>query len=470
MADLLIITHEHIGSRMAGPGIRAWEIAKSLARAGFEVLLATPYPEISGEGTLSVVGFMWEDPASLERWLRSARAVMATGPVLSRVVHRLRKPLEQPTIVDLYYVPEIEIVLLSSISSSPFLIDLFVEETLTYLRCGDFFVYATERQRDFWLGALWMAGRLNERTLALDLERWIARVPMGIPDDPPRGEKRVLKGVIPGIRPEDKVVLWMGGIWEWTDPMTLGEAMEHVLRHHPEVRLVFGAVHHYDERVVPPMSRAAQFLRWCQERDWLGRYVFFLDWIPYEQRGLYLLEADIGVSLHDHPLESRYAVRARSLDYLWASLPCVLSAGDELADLLQAYGLARLVPTRDPRAVAEALLSWLEESPSREQLARRTLPLRDQLRWSVVVRPVEAFLRDPQFAPDASFARGRASYWIELRAENDRLRAENIGLREYNDRLRAENIGLREYLEAARRGRIVRVLNRIYRIWGRSFL
>jgi glycosyltransferase involved in cell wall biosynthesis len=470
MADLLIITHEHIGSRMAGPGIRAWEIARALARAGFEVLLATPYPETSGEGNLSVVGFTWEDLASLKQWLGSARTVMATGPVLSRVVHWLRKPLDQPTIVDLYYVPEIEIVLLSFSQGTPFLIDLFIEETLTYLRCGDFFLYATERQRDFWLGALWMAGRLNERTLAVDPERWMAWVPMGIPDDPPRGGKRVLKGVIPGIQPEDKVVLWMGGIWEWTDPMSLGEAMEHVLRRHPEVRLVFGAAQHYDERVVPPMSRAAQFLRWCQERDWLGRYVFFLDWVPYEQRGLYLLEADIGVSLHDHPLESRYAVRARSLDYLWASLPCVLSAGDELADLLQAYGLARVVPTRDPRAVAEALLSWLEESPSREQLSQRTLPLRDRLRWSAVIRPIEAFLRDPQFAPDASFARERVDYWIGLRIENDHLRMENMGLRAENDRLRMENIGLREYLEAARRGRIIRVLNRIYRIGGRTFL
>ncbi len=470
MADLLIITHEHIGPRMAGPGIRAWEIARALARSGWEVRLATPYAETFGEGSLSVVDFTWEDPVSLERWLESARAVMTTGPVLSRVVHWLRKPLDHPTIVDLYYVPEIEIVLLSHTQKPFFLIDLLIEETLVYLRNGDFFLYATERQRDFWLGALWMAGRLNDRMLAVDPERWMAWVPMGIPDDPPHRGKRVLKGVVPGIQPEDKVVLWMGGIWEWTDPITLGEAMERILVHHPEVRLVFGAAQHYDERVVPPMSRASQFLRWCQEKGWLGRYVFFLDWVPYEQRGLYLLEADVGISLHDHPLESRYAVRARSLDYLWASLPCVLSAGDELADLLRAYGLARVVPPRNPCAVADALLSWLENPPSREQLAQQTLPLRDRLRWSAVVRPIESFLREPRTAPDASYARRKISHWIGLRVENDRLRMENEGLRVENDRLRAESAALLAYLEAARRGRIVRTLNRIYQIWGRKFL
>jgi len=463
MADLLIITHEHIGPKMAGPGIRAWEIARALANSGFEVRLATPYAEIHGEKSLAVVPFTWDDPASLEQWLRSARVVMTTGSVLSRIIHWLRKPLDQPTIVDLYDVAEIERALLFTEQQSLLLTDLLVEETLTYLRNGDFFLYATERQRDFWLGALWMAGRLNSWTLVVDPECWMAYVPMGIPDEPPSKGGPVLKGVIPGILPEDKVVLWMGGIWEWTDPFTLGKAFEIVLERHPNVRLVFGAAQHYDERVVPPMSRAAQFVRWCQEKGWLDRYVFFLDWIPYEQRGLYLLEADVGISLHDHPLESRYAVRARSLDYLWASLPCVLSAGDEMADLLQAYGLARVVPPRDSHAIAEALLSWLDDPPSREQLAHQTFALRDRLRWSAVVRPIEAFLREPRLAPDALYSRGRASYWIGLRAEYDRLRAEN-------DRLWVENKGLQDYLEAARRGRIVRALNRIYRMWGRSFL
>jgi glycosyltransferase involved in cell wall biosynthesis len=463
MVDLLIITHEHIGPKMAGPAIRAWEIARAIARLGFKVRLATPYAEIPGENSLSIVSFTWDDPASLEQWLKSSRVVMATGPVLSRIVHWLRKPLEQPTIVDLYDLAEIEIVLLSAGQQSMFLTDLLLEETFTYLRNGDFFLYATERQRDFWLGALWMAGRLNSWTLAVDPERWMAWVPMGIPDEPPRGGKRVLKGVIPGIQPEDKVIIWMGGVWEWTDPFTLSKAFEIVLERHSNVRLVFGAAQHYDERVVPPMSKAAHFFRWCQEKGWLGSYVFFLDWVPYEQRGLYLLEADIGVSLHDHPLESRYAVRARSLDYLWASLPCVLSAGDELADLLQACGLARLVPPRNPYAVAEALLNWLDHPPLREQLARQTLALRERLRWSVVIQPIKTFLQSPQFAPDASLARGRASYWIGLRAENERLRAEN-------EHLRAENVGLREYLESARRGRIVRTLNWIYGIWRRRFL
>lgn len=455
---LLIITHEHIGPRMAGPGIRAWEIARAVAHHGIEVILATPYPETVSLENPQIVGFSWEDTASLERWLRQADVIMATGPVLSRVLHCLGRPLPHPTIVDVYYVAEIEQLILAAQRgvSFPMLTDLLIEETLAYLRQGDLFVCATERQRDFWLGALWMSGRLNEDTVALNPEAWIALVPMGIPEDPPQWDGPVLKGVVPGIGPNDKVILWLGGLWEWTDTQTLFEALAHVFARRSDVRVVFGAAQHFDPQVVPPMSRAGQFVERCRAAGWLGRFVFFLGWIPYAQRGAYLLEADVGLSLHDHPLESRYAIRARSLDYLWASLPCVLSAGDVLAEQLEAWGLARLAGPGDARAVADALLALLEDPPPRPVLTARTRSLREAWTWPRVVRPIVDFVRRPERAPDADRARGRIPALLTLRKENDLLRQENRFLQ--------------AHLEAIRRGRLVRLLNAIYGLWGRRYL
>jgi len=472
MAHLLLVTHEHIGPKMAGPGIRAWEIARAVARHGFSVILATPYPELSDSEGLQVVGFSWDDPFSLEQWLHKTDVVMAIGPLLSRLVHWLGKPIEQPVIADLYDISQIEQILLFACSGSYFsmLVDILIEDSLVYLSQGDFFVCATERQRDFWLGTLWMAGRFNVSTLSIAPEQWIATVPMGLPDVPPEWTGPVLKGVIPGIGPQDKVVLWMGGLWEWTDPLTLAAAIEQVLVYRRDVRWVFGALHHYDDRVVPRMSKAARFLERCQEAGWLERYVFFLDWIPYAQRGAYLLEADVGIGLHDQPFESRYAIRARSLDYLWASLPCVLSAGDEMADLLGVHGLAVIVPPKDSRAVADALLRWLDSPVSRLELEQRTSSLRDALRWSVAVGPIVEFLKHPHLAPDAHRARGRIPGLIRLRRENDELRRENDELRRENDELRQENQRLQTYLEAARKGRGARLLNGIYRIFGKTFL
>jgi len=453
---------------MAGPGIRAWEIARAVAVHGFAVTLATPYPELPGPDGLQVVGFSWDDPLSLEQWIQKADVVMAIGPLLSRIVHWLGRPIEQPVIADLYDISQIEQALIFAHSGSyfPMLVDILIEEALVYLSHGDFFICGTERQRDFWLGALWMAGRLNASTLSVDPEHWVARVPMGIPDDPPEWNGPVLKGVVPGIGLQDKVVLWMGGLWEWTDPLTLAAALEQVLACRQDVRWVFGALHHYDERVVPQMSKAARFLERCQDADWLGRYVFFLDWIPYAQRGAYLLEADVGIGLYDQPFESRYAIRARTLDYLWASLPCVLSAGDEMADLLGAHGLATIVPPGDPYAVADALLRWLDSAPSRSELDRQVLPLRTMLRWSAVVGPIVEFLKQPRLVPDAQRSRRRIPSLVRLRQENDELRLDNDQLRVQIDELRRLQI----YLETFRKGRVVRLLNWVYRIFGKTFL
>ena len=41
MADIFVISDDVVGKKMAGPGIRAWELSRSLA-GHFEVILAIP--------------------------------------------------------------------------------------------------------------------------------------------------------------------------------------------------------------------------------------------------------------------------------------------------------------------------------------------------------------------------------------------------------------------------------------------
>ena len=82
-------------------------------------------------------------------------------------------------------------------------------------------------------------------------------MPLGLPATPPqRGATNVIKGVIPGIGLADKVIYWGGGIWDWTDPLTLLDAVKQVLEQRDDVRILFGALHHYDHTVEPTMSMA----------------------------------------------------------------------------------------------------------------------------------------------------------------------------------------------------------------------
>ena len=111
---------------------------------------------------------------------------------------------------------------------------------------GDFLVCASEKQRDFWLGHLAALGRLNPVSYDDDrtLRSLIDVVPFGIPAEPPRASAPVLKGVVEGIGPDDKVVLWGGGIYNWFDPLTLVRAVDRLRERRDDVRLFFLGMQH----------------------------------------------------------------------------------------------------------------------------------------------------------------------------------------------------------------------------------
>jgi len=380
---------------------------------------------------------LWEDPNTLEDLIANHQVVLSNGPVLARIVHILGHPIEKPTIVDIYYSPAIEQMMLNltmnrdiSVLDAAALDDLFV-----YLHQGDFFVCATEKQYDFWSGALLAAGRLNSQTLGKDytLDRFLRIVPMGFSEEPPAPGQPALKGIVPGIGEGDKVIYWGGGIWDWTDPITLLEAFKIVLRERQDVRLVFGTLHHYEKKIVPHMSVADRMLDFIDREGWRDRYVFFLDWVPYDQRGSYLLEVDIGISLTLKTIENRYAARARLMDYLWAELPCVISEGDEIAEILKRIGLATIVSPGDVSGVAEALLSILGDKRSERAPRQHFSEVKQHLTWPAVVKPLLEFLEGPELADDAVVARSVLRHQIPLRREWEELRQQNMSLRHQID-------------------------------------
>ncbi|MCW1969912.1 MAG: hypothetical protein KIH69_017500 [Anaerolineae bacterium] len=463
---LLIITHENIGERMAGPSIRSWEIAKALGKHGAQVRIITPYDSHRSAPNVEIVTFDWAQPDSIAQHIEAASAVMGIGTVLARVIALLGKPIVKPTIVDTYYVPEIEQILLNitthkrEFDPTP----IFVNEMSTYLRQADFLLVATEHQYDFWLGGLLANGRLNSATLdRFHVDNLIGMVPLGIPDEEagepraknqeprtksqePSNENLGLKAQdsglrtqdlglrtrdsipIAGLSPSDKIVYWGGGIWDWTDPLTLLDAMREVWQTHSDAKLVFGALHHYDQRIVPQMSVAGKLIAQVKVEGLLGKQVFFGDWLPYDERGAFLMQADVGVGLTLRTIENRYAVRARILDYVWTGLPCVLSAGDEYADWAAHIGLAKLVQPGDAPALAQAILAQLNDPTSRTERIAQLRPVIAHRRWSAVVQPLLHFIRQPALAADADAARASIGGLVSLRSEIDTLRRDRDAL------------------------------------------
>ena len=386
---------------MAGPAIRAWQIAEALA-PDHDVMLATTSPTCErSSDSFATESCDQERFAELERW---ATVVLFQGYVLNHVP--VLKTTEKVMVVDLYDPLHLEALELNAgrpepeksvnIASS---VRVLGEQMLR----GDFFVCASEKQRDLWMGFLSAAGRVNPSNYEADpsLRGLIDVVAFGLPDHPPEHTRPALKGVVPGIGPDDEVVLWGGGVYDWFDPVTAIRAIDRVRRSRPQVRLFFLGVRHPNPAIEE--SRALVEARAAADELGLtGTHVFFNEeWVAYEDRPNYLLESDVAVSLHIEHIEAAYSFRTRILDYMWAGLPIVATRGDTFADLISRRGLGKVVPGQDVDAVADALLALLEDPTARLECRTRATEVARGFVWSEVLRPLVRFCADPRRAPDA---------------------------------------------------------------------
>jgi glycosyltransferase involved in cell wall biosynthesis len=196
--------------------------------------------------------------------------------------------------------------------------------------------------------------------------------------------------------------LWSGGIWNWLDPLTLIRAVGQLAAGRPELKLFFMARAHFDAQVVAEKEMGQQAVALARELGLLDRQVFFGEWVPYDLRENYLLEADLGASLHRESLETQLAVRTRLLDALWAGLPMIVTRGDELADQLARAGVARAVAPGDVTGVAGALASWLDSPDLKTRLEPAFERARAPFVWERAAAPLLAYCRAAAPAADAA--------------------------------------------------------------------
>ena len=434
---VLVVTLDTIARAMAGPAIRAWEISRELSRTCDVALVTFGACDREGEGfavrRVAVAGFRAEvdavDVVVVQGFVVRTFPWLQDAP--QHVVVDLYDPFQLETLEVDRYQPEA--VRWEALGRARAELD-------TQVRRGDFFLCASGRQRDLWLGQLAAAGRVNPATYDDDpsLERLIRLVPFGMSPTAPQRTAPRLRGIVDGIGLHDKVILWGGGVYNWFDPLTLVRAMDILTKRDPSVRLLFLGMRHPNPDV-PEMAVAARTQALAAELGLTGKVVFFHEqWVAYDERADFLLDADVGVSCHFPHVETEFSFRTRILDYLWASLPVVCTTGDEFAGLVEAGGAGVAVPPEDPGALADALERALDPERSasfREGSSR----LAARFRWDEVLAPLAEYCAAPwhaadrrmaqpvqSVAPGAAFARDLRSAVRHLRAGGVRQLARKV--------------------------------------------
>jgi GT2 family glycosyltransferase/glycosyltransferase involved in cell wall biosynthesis len=485
---LLIIGHEALARHMSGPAVRVFEMGKALSSVA-RVTIATPGVTEVDHARCTFATYDPNEPSGLRRLAEDADVFLVQGFTL--VKFPFLKAMHLPVIVDLYcpftleHLEQTRARLAGGADPQGERLAAVQRDAAGVLGVqneqlidGDFFICASEAQRDFWIGTLHAQGRINPLTYGDDpsLRRLIDVVPFGLPEMPieeaaarataSSGATRVMKGVWPGIGLNDRVLLWAGSLLDWQDPLTLIRAVAQLSRTRADIKLVFMGTRHPNP-LVSPMKVVEESRALASQLGVLDTHVFFNDWVPYEQRALFLRDADLGLSTHREHLETHFSFRTRMLDYLWAGLPIVCTRGDHFATLVDERGLGAVVPPGDVGALAQAIDTLLDDSDAgrarRDAVQANIANIREEMRWSRVVSPLARYCAQPYLAADHAPA---------LREFRERLAQQyggakwvkqtvlRLGLSEYQfERLKQSKLGraamslqTRRAMQRARRG------------------
>lgn len=399
---ILVVTPDVLAPRMAGPAIRAVNIAAQLVADGQGhrvTLVSTAKCELTDDR----FDCRYVDWPGLGAVTDEHDVLIVQGFATFHCRKLLRR--DKVVVVDLYdplHFEQLEQLRDARPAQRQATIDLTTRVLNEQCARGDFFVCASETQRSLWLGTLAAMGRVNPASYDADvtLRTLIDVAPFGLPDAPPAQAQHAIRGVVPGIGMDDQVVIWAGGVYDWFDPLTLVRAVGRLAPTHPRLRLFFMGMAHPNPDV-GVMSMADRVRAVSAELGLTGSHVFFNEgWVDYARRADYLLDADLGVSTHFDHLETAFAFRTRMLDYLWCGLPVVATGGDEFARLITDEELGLVVPEGDVEALAAALARLCDDPELAAACRAGIATVRERYAWSAALAPLVRFCRDPRPAPD----------------------------------------------------------------------
>ena len=415
---VLVVTGEVLGEKMAGPAIRAWEMAKRLAPDHTVRLCSTNKVEKG----MKAHGFEIHDassavPGALHALTGWADTIIFQGFLIEQAPWLIAS--DKVLIADIYDPMHLEQLEQSRDLGPKGRAQAISDVTMvlnSQMARADYLLCASEKQRQFWLGQLATLGRVNANNLAVadKLESLIGICPFGLDEEPPVQTEHAIRGKVPGIGMDDKVIIWGGGVYNWFDPVSLIRAVDKLKDAHPDVRLYFLGMKHPNPDV-PAMRVGQEAVDLAKELGLTGRHVFFNhDWVPYNERQNYLLDANVGASTHFEHVETQFSFRTRILDYLWAGLPIVATRGDSFGNVLDEEGIGISVAPYDVDGLAEALETLLYDEDKAAACKENIARFAERFQWSNALKPLLDFCRKPLRAGDIARLGAREVSMAEL--------------------------------------------------------
>ncbi len=367
MSTVVVATPDVVGERMAGPGIRAFHLAREMARIAPTTLVA----KLEGGAPPFLAALRVLDRSSNEArvFIRSAAVLIGQPSRGFKKAHPKQKiayDLFDPTVLELREL----------YGNSPSLrqrVHLAAEWSRLTKALGrsDLLICAAASQRRFY-----------DKLQSNDAP-WI-EVPFGVDLDETGS----------CARPQDQVVIWGGGVWEWLDPRTAIDAVVRLNADGTRCKLLFLGRNRPNRELID-RRREDRFDALLATG---GPHVSAnSEWVPYGERLSWLRSGKIAIMLHRPTAEAEFSIRTRVFDAIAAGTPVIATAKGFAAELVEQEGLGIVVPPEDVTAVAAAIRRLLTDDVFHLACVKNLERVRPRFAWGKVTQPlveaVEKWLR-----------------------------------------------------------------------------
>lgn len=264
---VVLLSQDVIGKKMAGAGIRYFELAKTLSKKHDVILLTPNEPDLTASFPIERYAFH-----RFRKLLPYVKVILSQR--LSPTLGMLTKLYRTAFILDAYDPEPFEYLELSK-SDSLYAQTRRLRRCLHRLKFGfqlaDGMICANEKQKDLWLG--FVMGRYGLTPEMYSNSSFIQVVPFGMSSTPPKASGPSLRKQY-RIPDHGKLLLWGGGIWDWFDPLTLIKACNLLNKKRKDIYLCFLGIQH-PSPTVPAMQMTQQAIDLSKEYDLFEKNIFF---------------------------------------------------------------------------------------------------------------------------------------------------------------------------------------------------
>ena len=386
MSKIIFFSYERMfypKDMLSGPGARIWEMANALKRRKHKITIAQMKHE--KDFTKNDIKFISWDPITLKNIGKEYDvAFIHLSAYSSDYFEKIKKI---PTIVDLTTSLTMESQVHHVGNKDSFFLNDGILPTYNALQYGDFFICASEAQRNYYVGMMSIIGIKNYNIDNLEIVPYAPKS-----NKPIIKNKKILEKI---VGKNKKILLWMGSIFSWYDYKTTLEGLKLIVKKDPNVCLVFvGGYNPYVKELTK--ENYLECKKYAKKLDLINKNVFFLDWVVREDLLSIYNESKLSLAISFNKVESSITHRTRIIDSFRVRTPILCTKNDAFANIIKENNLGIVIDEKNPEQFSRKVLKFIDK---KDQLKRFSENIdnfvKKKFNIDESIKPVDKFCKKP---------------------------------------------------------------------------